>query len=155
MKKHVQRLCKTSTSIFIAILWKHCYCFVQYSKKLSSLILRKSYKLLQEMFNHQKFFLPIKDAEIPVGPNKRHFGLSGLSPGALKILSLHWAVKNMRRLFPVPPGPKMNHKINFILPNNTQNFTISISINLPVTMISGGSSSTSNFFREVKTVLQK
>ena len=61
--------------------------------------------------------LPIKDADIPVGPNKRHFGLSGLSPGALRILSLHWAVNNMSLLFPVPPGPEMKDENAFMFTN--------------------------------------
>ena len=51
-------------------------------------------------------FLPMRDADTPVGASNRHFGLEGLSPDFLNIFSIHFDKTEIRKDFPTPPPPE-------------------------------------------------
>ena len=52
--------------------------------------------------------IPMRLAALPVGPSRSTLGLSGLSPGFLKILSAHCEIVKIKKLLPTPPPPRIN-----------------------------------------------
>ena len=49
--------------------------------------------------------LPIRLADLPVGPNSKTLGFRGSSPALLRIFSAHFEIVLIRNVLPTPPPP--------------------------------------------------